>query len=333
MDVNLLIGAIVRQTMVMIAQLATAGGVRTPLARVADRVFMDLINELQTQGLGRKVIADMFGLTLRAYHAKVRRLSESATQRGCSLWEVILGYVQDKKSVSTVDIMQRFSADDETMVRGVLNDLCETGLVIRTGRGPTTRFQITRDDEIDALPRDDNDAHQTLVWVTIHRHGPITGLQLRKLLPLSDDHVERAVVALVKDGRVQYKQPRDQYDSRECVIPLNSPHGWEAALLDHFQSMTIAIGHKVQKGRHRATFDDHIGGSTYHFDVSLEHPLADETLRFLQRIRREASELRKRVDHYNQQHPHDREKSLRVIFYAGQTVIADDQPNDEQEVS
>lgn len=43
MNVTLLIGAIVRQTMVLIAELATAGGVRAPLAHVADKVFVDLV--------------------------------------------------------------------------------------------------------------------------------------------------------------------------------------------------------------------------------------------------------------------------------------------------
>ena len=46
MNVPLLIGAIVRQTMVLIAELATTGGVRAPLAHVADKVFMDLVREL-----------------------------------------------------------------------------------------------------------------------------------------------------------------------------------------------------------------------------------------------------------------------------------------------
>src|SRR3954463_3944622 len=62
MNVTLLIGAIVRQTMVLIAELATAGGVRAPLAHVADKVFMDLVRELERQGVSRKVSADMFGM-------------------------------------------------------------------------------------------------------------------------------------------------------------------------------------------------------------------------------------------------------------------------------
>src|SRR6185369_747867 len=67
----------VRQTTVLIAQMATTAGARAPLAHTANSVFLDLARELKQQGLGSKVISDMFGLTLRAYDAKVARLTES----------------------------------------------------------------------------------------------------------------------------------------------------------------------------------------------------------------------------------------------------------------
>jgi hypothetical protein len=90
MNVDLLIDSIVRQTTVLIAQLATAAGGRAPLAHTANQVFADLIRELKEQGLGTKVIADMFGLTLRTYHNRVRRLAESSTFKGRSVWEAVL---------------------------------------------------------------------------------------------------------------------------------------------------------------------------------------------------------------------------------------------------
>ena len=82
MNVNVLIDSIVRQVTVLIAQLATSGGVRAPLAHVANQVFLDLANELESQGVSRKVSADMFGMALRAYIRKVRRLSESESYQG-----------------------------------------------------------------------------------------------------------------------------------------------------------------------------------------------------------------------------------------------------------
>ncbi len=49
------------QTIVLIAQLATLGGGRVQLAYTANQVFLDLVGALKEQGLGNKVIADMFG--------------------------------------------------------------------------------------------------------------------------------------------------------------------------------------------------------------------------------------------------------------------------------
>jgi hypothetical protein len=43
MNVNLLIDAIVRQTMILVAQLATTAGVRAPLAHVTNQVFISLV--------------------------------------------------------------------------------------------------------------------------------------------------------------------------------------------------------------------------------------------------------------------------------------------------
>ena len=42
MNSRLLVDTIVRQTMVLIAQVATTEGARTPLAHIASQVFMDL---------------------------------------------------------------------------------------------------------------------------------------------------------------------------------------------------------------------------------------------------------------------------------------------------
>jgi len=52
-NVNLLIDAIVRQTTVLVAQLATAAGARAPLAHTANQVFMDLVSELKADLLQR----------------------------------------------------------------------------------------------------------------------------------------------------------------------------------------------------------------------------------------------------------------------------------------
>jgi hypothetical protein len=104
---------IVRQTTVLVAQLATAAGGRAPLAHVAGQVFVELVRELEAQRLGNKVIADMFGLTLGTYHDRVPRASESVTDRGSSLWEAVLRYVRQRQMLSRGELLHHFRVNDE----------------------------------------------------------------------------------------------------------------------------------------------------------------------------------------------------------------------------
>jgi hypothetical protein len=85
MNERILIDAIVQQTVVLLAQLSTTDGVRSPLSHIADEVFLDLIEQLENQKLGKKIITNMFGLTLRSYQQKVQKLSESTTQHNRTL--------------------------------------------------------------------------------------------------------------------------------------------------------------------------------------------------------------------------------------------------------
>src|SRR5882672_8283953 len=111
MNAALLIHAIVRQTTVLIAALATASGQRAQLASVANLVFADLVRELREQGLGNKVIADMFGLALRTFHRKLARLSTSHSIEGESLWEAVLGYIQQHGPLLRSALLERFARD------------------------------------------------------------------------------------------------------------------------------------------------------------------------------------------------------------------------------
>src|SRR5262245_61165767 len=97
MNPRLLIDGIVRQTMILVAQFATAGGLRAPLAHIAGEVFLELAKELEQQGVTKKVSADMFGMALRTYQRQTQRLARSATDRGRSLWEAIFDYIQKRE--------------------------------------------------------------------------------------------------------------------------------------------------------------------------------------------------------------------------------------------
>jgi hypothetical protein len=331
-NVNLLIDAIVRQTTVLIAQLATAAGARAPLAHTANQVFVDLVHELKDQGLGNKIIADMFGLSLRTYHNKIARLSESSTDRGRSLWEALLGFVEERGSVTRGEVATRFRGDDEATVRGVLKDLVDSGILFRTGRGDLTTYRVARADEAPRESSSHGERTASFVWVAIHRYGPLTRGELAEHAPAGDDALDAALTRLVRDQRITTLEQDGKvlYSSAECVIPFGDPAGWEAAVFDHYQAMVTAICTKLRLGKTHAVPGEWIGGSTYGFDVWDGHPHHAEVLGFLQATRERAIELRKRVEAHNVSHSPPEGATQHVIAYVGQTVTQPDAEGDDE---
>lgn len=333
MNTQLLIDSIVRQTMVLVAQVATTAGGRTPLVHLANQVFLDLVGELKRQGLTRKVIADMFGLALRSYQLKVQRLTESATERGMTLWEAIHRYLQEKKAVTRADILCRFSQDDETSVKAILNDLVESGLVSKTGRAEATVYRaVTAEELAEAGAVDPVASAVSLAWVAIYRNGPITREKLQDLVPMEPETLDRALEILAADGRVTKKQDEKGgndgepvYTSRQYLIPIGDSAGWEAALLDHYQTVVAAICAKLRNGATRALPDDRIGGSTYSFDIWPGHPRQQEVQDLLRSIRQQLSQLWDEVtEHNRKEKPNIPEEQIsRYTFYCGQLVKSD----------
>jgi hypothetical protein len=326
----LLIDSIVRQTTVLIAQLATSGGVRAPLAHVASQVFVELARELEAQGVSRKVSADMFGLALRTYQRKTQRLRESATVRGRSLWEAVLEFLQGEEVVTRARVLSRFRNDDQVLVRGVLRDLTEGGFVFASGSGEGTAFRAARVEELDKIREaDDPAAFDALLWSIIFRQGPIdrAGLQAAGSVAAKSGQgsLESALERLLAQGRIEAieREGGKHYQSRELFIPLDSSAGWEAAVYDHFQALVRTICVKVGLSA-EAKEHEVVGGSTYSFTVWEGHPLAQEALGMLKRFRAEQSALRTRIDAHNTEQGVPA-RCIRVVTYAGQHILEQDE--------
>jgi DNA-binding MarR family transcriptional regulator len=332
MHVKLVIDAIVRQTTVLIAQLATSAGMRAPLAHIASQTFLSLTRELERQGVAQKVIADMFGLALRSYQQKVQRLSESATEHGRSLWEAVHDYLQERQVIARADVLVRFARDDQASVRGILSDMVDSGLVFKTGRGDATLYRTASVDEIArASDRDVLESVAALVWVTVYREGPLGPSELAARVGLDEARTAEALAALCADGRVRQEtsEGTTRYRSDRCLIPLGQSAGWEAALLDHYQALVRAVCAKLERGASGAQPDDRIGGSTYSFDVWDGHPLQARATGLLAAQRAALSELWNDVARYNEGNP--RRGSLsRVTFYFGQLVTTESSSEGEE---
>jgi len=327
---QVLIDNIFRQTTILIAQLATSGGVRAPLAQLADRVFLDLARELEQQGISRKVSADMFGMALRSYRRRVRQLGESSTERGRSLWEVVLEFLSRGNLVTREEVLKRFFHDEEALVKGVLTDLCESGLVLRLGSGKGAAYRAATSSELTAL-RERSEGLLELLWVLVYREGPIAEGELVQRMSLKPELVRGYLQELADAGRIESLDD-GKYRSRRVVIPLGSPAGWEAALFDHFQAVVKTMCVRLGGGSEGAGAARELasGGSTYTFSVWSGHPYEEEVRGLLSEFRARHSELRQRVSSYNEQHalPPTYE---RVTAYGGVCVTLEEPDELERE--
>jgi len=323
-NTDLLLRSILQQTMVFTAQLATAGGVRAPLASLANRVFLDLTNELRNQGLTHSVIADMFGITLRSYHRRVRELDQSQTVEGSTVWEAVLGFLREHEPVSAARVHQRFALDDPDVVGGVLADLVSSGLAYVSGRGKSAVYRIA--DHAD-FGRDDqserNTAKDYLVWQAVYRGGPISAAEVAQATGLGGDDCQQSLARLASEGRVQEERGDSNvvYSSDRLDVPVGHEHGWEAAVFDHFQAVVSAIANKLRRGP-RSERGDVTGGATYSLDLWRGHPLEARALGTLAQVRSQLELLRAEVDQENAKAA--RETNLRIIFYMGQDVREDE---------
>src|SRR6187551_2949415 len=172
--------------MVLVAELATSGGLRAPLSHVAGQAFLELARELENQGVGKKVSADMFGMALRTYQRRTQRLSQSLTDRGRSLWEATLEFIEQGGVVQRDDILKRFRHDDEPSLRGVLRDLTDSGLVFSSGSGSSLAFRAATKDEVRSLRRGgDSLGLEAFVWSAIYRSGDVSADELAARTSLS----------------------------------------------------------------------------------------------------------------------------------------------------
>ena len=316
---QILIDNIVRQTTILIAQLATSGGVRSPLAQIADRVFLDLARELDAQGISRKVSADMFGMALRSYRRRVRQLSESSTEHGRSLWEAVLGYLSRGALVTREEVLRRFHRDEEVLVKGVLNDLCESGLVFRLGAGKSVAYRAATSDELAAL-QSRTEGLAELVWMLVYREGPLGAEELGRRTGLKSEVLADCLAELVEAGRVELTE--GGYRSRALVLPLGSSAGWEAALFDHFQAVVKTMCLRLRRASEDGAAAD-TGGSTYSFTIWSGHPFEDEVRGSLREFRAKNSALRERIEAYNQNNPRP-PRHERVTVYGGACVVTEE---------
>ncbi len=322
MNAHLLINAVVQQTTVFVAQLATSGGLRAPVAQLANQVFVDLANELRNQGLRKNVIADMFGMTLRTYHRKTSELAQSRSVEGRTVWEAVLEFIRQQQPVPGARIATRFAADERDVITGVLNDLVESGFCYRAGRGAHAVYRIADDKDFAGVEQGERAvANSYLVWQAVFRNGPIGLSGVQEVTRLPEAACRAALDTLLDDARIQrVPGAADRYSSDRLDVPVGLGRGWEAAVFDHFQAVVTAICAKLSQGE-GSSQADLTGGATFTFDLWQGHPMERELVGTLSRLRDELEAARTRLDEINARN--EREIDSRLVVYFGQHFKSD----------
>lgn len=323
MSSRFVIDTIVQQTTILVAQLATAKGIRAPLSHVADQVFLELANSIEDQGVPRKVAADMFGMALRSYQLKVQRLQESASERDRSLWEAIYDFIAAGDVVQRAQVLTEFCDDDGAAVRSILQDLVETGLVFQTGSRRSRSYRAASAEEVASMAAStDRESFSMIVWVHLYRSGPQSVEKLSEILTVDTEQITQALQLLSNEGRVSQRED-GQFICSRCYIPRDASEGWEAAVIDHFQAVVVAMSIKLRQMNEPTFASEAVGGSTYSFDLYEGHPYGEQVRSLLRSTRDKISDLAKQVREHNETHDRD-QFDQKVTFYFGQSIANSD---------
>jgi hypothetical protein len=318
MNVTLLIDAIVRESALLIAQLATASGLRAPLLNVAEQMFLRLARDVEAQGVPRKVVADMFGLALRGYQRKVQRVSDSARAVGGTLWSAMLAFLQERGEVRRSELLARFRYDDPSSVGAVLSDLLSSGLITRSSSDDAPTYRLAEASAFVRIARDSSPhAAAAMLWATVYRNPGLTFVALAELLGLELELVHGAIEPLIERGSITVRD--DRLYAELLVIPVGAGEGWEAALFDHYHAVVTALRTKLRMGKTQSSHLDMVGGATLTFDVHPEHPLRADVLALLPKVRADVNALWEQVETYNRTHPVPADRAEQVCFYFGQS--------------
>lgn len=316
MNVQRLIDEIVRQTTVLIAQLSTSAGLRAPLSHLADQVFLELSRELDAQGVRRKVAADMFGMALRSYQMKLRRLNDASERNEVSLWQELYADLLSG-SATRAELERRHRTELPKQIAAALQDMVQSGLAYCSGRGQETLFGLTSEADRQHLSStEERRMLRDLCWYLVASGAANTRDALYKQLRLEAEAADKVIDELIDEGSLT--PSGQQLSARRFEAALGAEQGWEISVLDHFRAVTTAIAARVQ--RTSKSEADEVGGGTRSFMVYEGHPFAQEVHALLRETRQRSSEAWQRVAGYNERVPPP-EDADRVTFYFGQHVV------------
>ena len=315
MDNRILIDSIVCRFAELTASVAMRGGARTPVAHVPDLFFSSLARELGKRGASRKVVADMLGMSHRTLQRRINERAESESFRGQTLWTSVVAYVAEQHGVSRSRILERFSRDDEAVLRSVLQDLVQAGVLVEevSRRGHAYR-------RADDGNREDDHDHAALygtLLVTLHHSGPMSHEQVAAHLCVDADTTWTLLTRGVQAGHVELRsseQDEQLFATRRYTFADSGPaSNWRAALLDHVSALTQMVS---------ARLDGQAGPTdaravTFSFELNQRSDTFSDAVELFTRLSGAFIELRSRNEDEQRSQT---ETSHRLTIYLGQLL-------------
>lgn len=301
MEVSPLILNIVRYTSMLIAALA-ANNRRANIRHIESQIFLEIRNQLTRRlKVCDSVVSEMFGLPYATYRARLSPAEREYKDSLCvnnNAWYRLVQYLRKQHDWHLVEDIIKAHENlppkrriEERIVRGILREMHKLCLVEHKGglrKDCYYRWSGSPEELLDP-------SLIALIRQHIFRFGPINQEAIQEALGLDHEDVEPILTELL--NRQHISKNCDALDCRYTCnglyLGLPSADTLDAAFLDHYQSMVLALVDKVT-GCTDSRLPP-VGGSTYTFELWPGHPCEGRVRELFDRCRRDMSELRREL--------------------------------------
>lgn len=324
MEVSPLIVNIVRYTAKLIAAFAVHKK-RARIAHVEPQMFLELDRGLRQAGVGESAAAEMMGLSYQTLRARIPVYEEDYKQCIASpsiAWLRVVCFLRKHAQYcSSEEIVAQHGSFDGRLIRGILKELENLGWVEATGGQRTRRLYRWQ-----GGPELGQRATVALVRQHIFQFGPTPKEAIQDALAIDEKQLNEILNILCTGGEVVEEGAEDQrlYHCNGLDLGPPSLETLDAAVLDHFQTMVLALIDKLNCNINPDL--PPVGGSTFTLELWPGHPFETRVRDIFERYRKDLSQLRQEmqdVKHILKEAGKEppRSKWYTLKMYVGQHVL------------
>ncbi len=316
---DLLVDALVVQTARLVAHVVNRQGEVGLIGHLPELFQKGLMDELARLGVNQRVQAARWDRSLRSINAQANGVTKRMAAREQTVLQRVHRFITNEGPVTRQAIAVKFSNADEKVLASSLLWLVERGLVTRAGPRGQGVFRAVAQAATDQADEAELDAAAALLAVTLHNAGGLAREAVEHRLGVdrrSDAQTDpvrerrrtrigQLLDRLTAQGKVTVDAVAGRAARFTCDryhFGFNDSQRFEAALFDHFETMTNAFVHRLQAELSGETAGRSTG-STYHLDLQADDPYADRLAELVADFQRRLTGLRAEVDARNDAEP------------------------------